>query len=485
MKATQFKKKLLSLALAALLAVALPGAALAAPSGGNDVQDTKVTINDLQVGDTVEAFLIADAQIDASNNLTYSFAANVPAPYNTVEGLKDITSDGYTFAQGSDMQTAAGTIAGALVNVTAAATATATATSADLTLGSGYYLVRVTSTSGNTRVYQNMVVNVSPVAGTAGYQAAADFAVNVKSTPVSITKGVGEGYAPTTDKYSAGDTVPFQITTAVPSYPADSPYATFVIGDKPTAGLEIDMSSITVTGANAGDYNVAADGNGYTITFTKTFILNNPGQNITVKYNAKLTSAAFSHDATDVTGNTAKVTFNPNPYQDSTVESGSITTVQTYGFVFSKVGEDKEGVQTPLEGAVFTLYDSTGTNAILDENGTARTCTSAIVNGVAYVYFEGLAAGTYVVKETGVPSGFLKASDQTITLNADVCKGNNPATTDAENNYLVIGDSVVDKPVPDLPITGGAGTFAITAVGLILVGGGIFLAVRSRRKEEN
>ena len=291
----------------------VPANAFAAPTSTTDVADSKVTITDLLDGDKVEAYRIADADIDGANNLTYKMADNLPANYNTIEKLKAIASDGKNFTQGTAMQNAASAIAKSFsdANVASVATETAAAGKAELTLGSGYYLIRVTSTSGKTRVYQNMIVDVSPKAKANGngYDPAAAQSLAVKKTEVGITKGVGEDYKPSTDKYSVGDKVPFQVKTAIPNYPADSKTATFEINDTPSAGLKIDTSTIAVDGATASDYTLTASETGYKIAFKKDFVLAHPGQAITVTYKAELTKDAFFKSETDVTGNTATVKF--------------------------------------------------------------------------------------------------------------------------------------------------------------------------------
>ncbi len=479
-----FAKPMTAATALALVASMSPMAAIAAPSSDNDVADSAITITGLQSGDTVSAFQIADIDINDDNTLAYKFAAGVPDAYDSVDELKAIQSDGYSFTQNSDMQKAAAAIANGIVGDGATATATAAdgATAATLTLPSGYYLVRVTSTSGTTKVYQNMVVDVTPKAQVDGTYASHDAEeIAVKSTPVTVTKTVGKDNAESTDNYKVGDTVPFKIQTAVPSYPADSANATFVIGDVPTAGLSIDTDSIVVDGASKdkGDYTLTASATGYTLTFSKDFILENPGTAITVTYNAKVTKAAFSHADGSVTGNTAKVTFNPNPYSATTVEPSDETTVKTYGYVFDKIGKDNAA----LEGAVFTLCDENG-NEIKDEDGNSITSTSTIVNGKAYVYFSGLASGSYKAKETTVPAGYT-AVEVPFSVSAADATSDNPATTDIdENNFKVNSASVEDPQAPALPVTGGAGTMAVTVAGVAFIGGAAYLIVRSRRKNE-
>lgn len=474
--------KPMTAATALALAVSMsPVAAIAAPSSDNDVADSAITITGLQNNDTVSAYQIADIDINADNTLKYAFATGVPEAYNSVDKLKGITSDGYSFTQGSDMQNAAAAIANGIVANGATTTATATGTEATLTLPSGYYLVRVTSTSGTSKVYQNMVVDVTPKAQADGTYASHDAEkIAVKSTEVTVTKTVGSDYKEKTDSYQVGDTVPFKITTAIPNYPADSSNATFVIGDAPTAGLSIDTTSIKVEGAAADtDYTFTPSATGYTIEFKKDFILDNPGKSITVTYNAKVTKDAFSTNDS-VTGNTATVKFNPNPYTTGTAEPSDKTTVQTYGYVFDKTG--KEG--KALEGAVFTLCDASG-NPVLDENSQQITSTSAIVDGKAYVYFSGLKSGDYKAKETTVPAGYAAVEDIEISVSSADATGDNPATTDVtENNFKVNTTSVQDPEAPALPVTGGAGTMAVTVAGVAFIGGAAYLIVRSRKRGE-
>lgn len=450
----------------------VPANAFAAPTSPRDVADSKVTITDLLEGDKVEAYQIADADIDSANNLTYTMASHLPADYDTIDELKGIVSDGQSFTQGTAMQNAASAIAKSFSDANVAATATATAAGgkAELTLGSGYYLIRVTSTSGKTHVYQNMIVDVSPKAkanGT-GYDPADAQSLAVKKTKVDITKGVGDDYKPSTDKYSVGDLVPFQVKTAIPNYPADSKTATFEINDTPSAGLEIDTSTIAVEGATASDYTLTADKTGYKIAFKKDFVLANPGKAITVTYKAELTKDAFFKNADDATGNTATVKFNPNPYTDGTSEPDSKTKVYTYGYVFKKVTPDNK----PLKGAEFTLTNKkTGKSvkAVSDDNG--------------YVTFTGLAAGDYTVSETGVPAGYSKIADWDITISKDTAKGDHPGTTEKEVNFLVEQQDKVDPKQPALPVTGDAGTFGLTAAGTALLAAGVFFVVRSRKQQ--
>ena len=280
-------------ALAAVAAtIALAPAAAAAPTSPTDVPDSRLRVSGLLPGDTVSAFRIADADIDATNNLTYTMAPGLPGAYDTIEEIAAVASDGTAFSQGSAAQNAAAAIATALTTPDASAVAPDSA--AELTLGSGYYLVRVTSTSGQTRVYQNMIVDATPAVVDGAYAARDLEPIEVKTTGVSINKGVGDAGADTTDAYSVGDSVPFTVTTALPSYPADSPNATFTVSDAPTAGLAIETDTITINGAVAAtgaDYTLTASQSGYTIAYAKDYVLAHPGEPVVIAYRAAPTTS--------------------------------------------------------------------------------------------------------------------------------------------------------------------------------------------------
>jgi fimbrial isopeptide formation D2 family protein len=491
------------LSTAALIAAMSPVAAFAKTTGTGitDVDDTSLTVSGLTSGDTATAYQVFDAYIDGSNVLQYKAATGLPKEYDTVEELQKSGNTGsYGAKAAADAYSKAfadGTATGVATKVEATAGADGTATFTGL--DSGYWVVVVTSTSGTTKVYQPTTIDASPVEKNGAWAANTTMAQNVnqiKSEPVNVSKGVGDDFKEETDKYSVGKFVPFKVMTNVPNYPADSKDATFTIVDTPTAGLEIDTSSITV---KVGETTVWVDGSattdgasafktdttkqakgGYTFDFAKEYVLAHPGADVTVTYNAKLTSAAFSHANGDVTGNTAQVTFNPNPYSKTTVTPNDKTKVYTYGFVFQKI-DQKENA---LEGAVFTLYDKAG-NVVKDENNKVITSTSKKVDGKAYVYFEDLGVGDYVAKETTVPAGKVKAADVSFSLNKDDAKFDNPATKDViENNYLVATDKVVDGNQPLLPVTGQAGTFAITVCGVVLVGTACVIASRGSKRSE-
>lgn len=180
--------------------------------------------------------------------------------------------------------------------------------------------------------------------------------------------------------------------------------------------------------------------------------------------------------------NPVTIKYNPNPYVDTTNKVEDIDIVKTYGIVFEKIdSETKEA----LADAVFDLYDAAGTTKLTADNGYFKTVKTAVVNGHAYVYWEGLKAGTYTIKETKAPVGYVKVDDFQLTVGDDAHKADNPATAITENNYNAdktgTDNAVRNTPGKQLPATGGIGTTIIYAIGAILViGAGVVLVTRRR-----
>ncbi len=102
-----------------------------------------------------------------------------------------------------------------------------------------------------------------------------------------------------------------------------------------------------------------------------------------------------------------------------------------------------------------------------------------------YVYFSGLAAGTYTISETVVPAGYTKVADQTFTLSAAVCTADNPVTSEVEDNYLVSSTDVVDGKQPVLPLTGDVGTFILVAAGVGLLACAFVIIARFRKQKQS
>ena len=464
----------------------LPSSMAFAKSSNNDVPDASFTVTGIATNDVVHAYQVFDTDIDSNNNLTYTMnVSGLPTEYDSVEKI-------YAATDGRAMADA---IAAKVVGTSNVPTADATASAdgkAKLTLDSGYWLVTVTSNSGDTKVYQTLLVDATPQVQGGVYVTRDITSAEAKVQPVtSPTKKIvdPDGNAgQSTDRYSVGDTAKFTISGTVPSYPADATNAVYSITDVPDAGLAVDTASFVVKAGSTTlskdtDYTLTTNANGtYTVAFSKAYVLAHPGQAVTIDYNAQVTKIDLT---TGKVGNKVYGTFTPNPYEDKNVDTTPTDPWdQTYGFEFKKVGAPDNAA---LSGAVFTVTDKATGKPVtyIDATGTLHTDGKVTSDSNGWVYVNGLEKGTYTVTETTVPSGFQKIDEFDVELNGDTAKSDASSTANiTEENFSNAGQKV-DPKVGDLPTTGGAGTIALTAGGILLVVGGSAVILRSRRRDQD
>ena len=476
-------------AIAALLAgLALSPAAAMAKTSATDVADSSFTLTNIAKGDVVNAYQVFDADIDGTNNLTYtSKVTGLPETYDTIEEMQ-AEKDGRKLANA---------IAARVLASSGTPNQRATAGSngqATLTLDSGYWLVVVTSNSGMTKVYQTLLVDATPAVRDGAYvtKTFGETAAKTEEVPAPDKKIVdANGNAgQSSNSYGVGDTARFQIGATIPNYPADATSVTFSVTDQPDAGLAVDLNSFVVTDdhgtLNKGtDYTVKDNDDHndhtYTVHFTHNYIVAHPGQTVSITYGAKVTAVNME---TGKVGNKAFATFSPNPYSQGNVNTEPKDPwAQTYGFSFRKLG-DKNAA---LPGAQFTVTDAAGKPVTyVDASGAAHTDGVVASDSNGYVYVNGLKAGTFKVSETKVPSGYQKIADFTVELSADSAKSDTLATDGVtETNFNVSTPDKVDPKQGVLPTTGGAGTIALTAGGVLLVVGGGIVVARFRNREQD
>lgn len=137
-----------------------------------------------------------------------------------------------------------------------------------------------------------------------------------------------------------------------------------------------------------------------------------------------------------------------------------------------------------LYDSTTTKYAKTTTESV--EETTNHISQSLAVNADGTLNFEGLGAGTYVIKETVVPSGYTKAQDTTVIITFDNDTKTFTATVngvdvaaDAATNLFPV--DVVNVAGNVLPSTGGIGTTIFYIVGGILLVGAVIVLVTKRR----
>ncbi|TPF92568.1 hypothetical protein BW14_08495 [Bifidobacterium sp. UTBIF-68] len=246
----------------------------------------------------------------------------------------------------------------------------------------------------------------------------------------------------------------------------------------PTKNETLDAAKdFTLTGWPAADADV--EGNGTTqmiIDLSKWAWANGKrndyaGKTIKVTYQATVNSSASK-----TVDNKFKVSNNDKEATNS---------LKTFDFAFTKVGGDNK---TPLKGATFTVYTDQDYTTAYQQNGADVTATSGDDGVVA---FKGFKAGTYWVKETVIPTGYMQQvvgklkvdinRDGTITITDESGLG---LYTDANAN---VGNAHTVKNVTSLtqlPLTGAAGTALFTVVGVLLAGAGVTVYLRTRRMKK-
>lgn len=168
-------------------------------------------------------------------------------------------------------------------------------------------------------------------------------------------------------------------------------------------------------------------------------------------------TATLNEDASAGTyKNTAWVTYKTEESEEVTV------TVDTYGIDIFKY--DQANPDTGLEGAKFELYQKDNEGNVVE--GSVVELTSGADGTVS---LEGLDAGTYYLKETEAPEGYV-CSDTELKILI-------PEKADANNMVHV---NFANSPIPH---TGGMGTtmFSIVGGALIATAGVIFVISRKKR----
>lgn len=382
----------------------------------------------------------------------------------------------------------------------------------------GAYLVLASSPVDVGKVFKPAAAELLPVNKDGNWTTEDKiYGVSLKTSDTTITKEVKGDENITT---GVGKIVPYEVTNMIPEYPSNVDTIHYVIGDTMGTGLELVPGSVKVTletadGAAVNQdtgYTYATNGAGFKLTFKKEFLLQHPGETLVVSYQGKVTKNAVNVDEIK---NEVTLEYNPDPYKpnDYTTENTE-TKVYTYRVSLDK----KDKIQNEyLTGAEFTLASNDAPETLLkfvktaantyvyDEGGKTPGATDTlVVEEKSSLKIQGLDTGAYVLKETKAPGGYVKpddASKVTITLTDTQGAGNKPdgvldqGTTKAEGSgyeldatvkidKVELGFTVYNKTAGELnlPVTGGEGIFFYSAVGLAVMGGGIYLFLRNRRK---
>lgn len=282
--------------------------------------------------------------------------------------------------------------------------------------------------------------------------------------------------------------VSFQIDSIVPDLTGYTNY-TYKVSDTMSDALIPDQNAKVTIGSDDVTSSSTIVYSGQTMTITvpfsvlKTYAKDTP---ITITYSARVSADAKIYP--DATGNSNEATLEySNNVDDLTIkETTPPSEVKIYLFTIdvTKVNDKNE----KLEGAKFVLKDSSnnyipvvlssGRYKVSDTLAATEANATVISDANGKIYIDGLAEGTYTLKETEAPANYNLLKDPvTVTI---------AATYDADGNCTAVTGNtktVVNKAGGLLPSTGGMGTIIFVVSGIVVMLAAVVVLAAKRRKE--
>ena len=468
-------KKLASVCLALIMALALAVPAFAAQEG--TLTGGSITINDAVPGQTYKAYQILYLESYNKDAGAYAYKANSAWEtwLKTQTSYVSFDAQGYvTWKDGADPAAFAKLAQTQAATMTADATANATSTTVTLSdLKLGYYLVDTTL---------GTLCSLDTTNPNATIEEKNEVPVNVKTVEEDSTGNYGG-----TNDADIGQTVNFKSTIT-----AQAGAENYVFHDTMSAGLTYTgVTGITLNGTavDASNYTVVTegltDGCTFEVRFTQTFCDTlKANDKIVISYTAVLNENAVI--AGDGNPNTSKVSYGDSSNTKYTPDSQTKTyTWDVDVFKYTMNGE----TETALAGAKFTLSkNADGSNPIalvsegnnvyrVAKTGETGTVTEITTDATGKFTIKGLDADTYYLTETAAPAGYNKLSGPvTIVIGANgVVNG----TTEAPQGVDEV--KVLNQSGTELPSTGGIGTTIFYVLGAVLVvGAGVVLVTKKR-----
>lgn len=520
-------KKLMAVLTAAMTVISMSLPAMADGVKPTDADKQTATVSNVEAGATVTAYQIVKADYNDNGFIGYSAVEGVT--------LADVTKPTSTEVSKIAQDIISNTITPTptKVGMTAGTTDDKGLAAFKADLAPGYWVVLVDGAV--QEVYNPMLVGVyysksgtdnkmtsDPVDANTNWTLETENAY-AKSTEPDIDKTIVDSGSGNDkgDDVAVGDTVKFQIKSAIPSYSEQYTDVIVRISDTLSDGLKLNQDTVKVEGLTKDiDYSVSTDDHSFVITIHSDYALAHGNQELIVTYDAELTDdAGINFDANT---NTATLEYSNNPTDwENPKKKEDKTYHYTFGIdtklngtsedTWNKVtkelikGEtvketvDGETVENfvPLEGAEFTLTNNDITKSYVatsDKDG--------------YLKFTGLDAGDYTLVETKAPEGYT-LNNETIpvkitaeyntdgTLKSYSITVDGKATSTYEGTYSkegvtttrvteVTGDSSTTKinntKLNDLPSTGGMGTYLFTIAGVAIISVAAIMLFVSKKK---
>lgn len=347
----------------------------------------------------------------------------------------------------------------------------------------------------------------------------ADKAMNVAAEELKEVVLINEDGTQETISYvdlEKGKEVSYTITAPIP-YFIDSTNVdqspvirNFQITDTPTEGLTFYDQAITVNVGNTeliegDDYSVAQAGNGFTVTIltevngianTQTLnkLASGRGGNLTITYNMLVTATI---QADEFHNNTASIMIGRNDtydYDETVVPEEKVATggrkfekydasssQQLAGAQFELWNEDQtEFAVFYKEGTPLAVYETGADSVIWTNTGQATTFTSD-TQGKFEV--QGLAYGTYQMKEVAAPEGYVLPAGAAAFTEFAVFYGSYDESVSVSGQTNPGEEGIPNMKKGFLPSTGGNGIFAFLLIGLSLMIGAYSWYKKSKATE--
>lgn len=332
--------------------------------------------------------------------------------------------------------------------------------------------------------------------------------------------------------YKAGATIPYKVTVTVPAN--ITKLGTFKVTDTPMHQTDnIDADKIHAYHYNGTEidnskYAVVRDNTqkGFVLTFNnpREDLAGDAGKTITIRYKATLDKDA----GTTIDGNpntveleyTNKIGSDGQPAGDSTDKIHDDAIVYTFAVNIVKTAADKN---TLLPGVEFDLYEEVAEKTEGTVLGSTIGMTGAnagkyykpvkhlTTNGEGKVSASGLEKGTYYLVETKTAEGYnLLKEPVKVDLNFEYSETWNErneyvegalvkhdvnhkrqeafeagSTNATELTSGSITANIINRKGFDLPTTGGFGTLLFSAIGALLVVGGVGVLMSTKKKKGN
>ena len=475
-------KKLASVLLALIMALALTATAFAAQEG--PLTGGSITINDAVPGQTYNAYQILYLESYNASTNAYSYKATTAwSTFINSDAIKgtyvEVDAQGYvTWKDGAD----AAAFAKAAQkyakdnSITNQGSVTATSTTVSFTgLDLGYYLVDTTL---------GTLCSLDTTNPDVVMEEKNEVPTNVKTVEEDSTGNYGEK-----NDADIGQTVNFKSTIT-----AQAGAENYVFHDTMSAGLTYTgVTGVTLNNATVAESNYTVvtegltDGCTFEVRFTQAFCDTlKANDQIVISYTATLNENAVI--AGEGNPNTSKVSYGDSSNTKYTPDSQTKTyTWKIDVFKYTKDGETEKA----LADAKFTLSkNADGSNPIalvsegnnvyrVAKTGETDTVTEITTDATGKFTVKGLDADTYYLTETAAPAGYNKLADP-VTIVIDE-NGVVNGTTEAPQGVDEV--KVLNQTGAQLPSTGGIGTTLFYVVGGVLVVGAAVLLVTKKRME--